>query len=87
MPLDSCEQAQERGDWHELLWLDTALDALSTEDAELARLVELKYFLDLSIPTIAQALGVSERTVGNRWRFARVWLRNRIRQVSEFDED
>lgn len=78
VPIENCERAQSAGTWHELIWLDQALDALAREDATLASLVEMKYFLGLSIPAIAQAQGVAERTVNNRWKFARVWLKKQI---------
>jgi RNA polymerase sigma factor (TIGR02999 family) len=76
--LDNCEKAQAEENWNELLWLDQSLEALSRHDAALAELVEMKYFLNLPISTIAQAQGVHARTINNRWKFARTWLRKDI---------
>ena len=37
-------------------------------------IVELKYFVGLSIGEIAEALGVSKATVVREWRTAKAWL-------------
>lgn len=58
----------------EWLAIDRALDALATVDRQQARLVELRYFLGLSVAETAAALGLSPRTVKRRWQTARVWL-------------
>jgi RNA polymerase sigma factor (TIGR02999 family) len=57
-----------------LLALDQALDRLGQADAELARLVEWRFFGGLSHEEIAELLAVSERTVKRRWRLARAFL-------------
>lgn len=62
------------GDIDELLDLDAALTKLATDEPELARLVELRYFAGLSVEETAEALGVSARTVKRNWAFARAWL-------------
>jgi RNA polymerase sigma-70 factor (ECF subfamily) len=51
-----------------------ALERLSEFDQRAARIVELRFLGGLSEPDIAGLLGVSERTVRNDWRMARVWL-------------
>jgi RNA polymerase sigma-70 factor (ECF subfamily) len=58
----------------DLLEVDAALDLLAREDPRKARVVELRFFGGLSIEEIAQALGVSVRTVHADWAFARAWL-------------
>jgi RNA polymerase sigma factor (TIGR02999 family) len=58
----------------DLLDVDAALDLLAREDPRKARVVELRFFGGLSIEEIAQALGVSVRTVHADWAFARAWL-------------
>jgi RNA polymerase sigma factor (TIGR02999 family) len=63
----------------DLLDLEEALTELEAVDAELARLVELRFFGGLSHTAIAETLDVSERTVERRWRLARAWLLERLR--------
>jgi RNA polymerase sigma-70 factor (ECF subfamily) len=58
----------------DLLDLDAALVRLKEQDGELARVVELRYFGGLQNATVAEVLGVSERTVERHWRLARAWL-------------
>jgi RNA polymerase sigma factor (TIGR02999 family) len=57
-----------------LLGLDGALDTLESSNAELARLVELKYFGGMTKQETAEVLGISTATVIRRWRMARAWL-------------
>lgn len=52
-----------------------ALDRLSTRDADLARVVELRFFGGLEVDEAAVALGVSARTVARRWAQAKAHLR------------
>lgn len=58
----------------DLVALDRALDDLAAKDGRKARIVELKFFGGLSMEEIAEALGISLRTVHNDWAFARAWL-------------
>jgi RNA polymerase sigma factor (TIGR02999 family) len=62
-----------------VLALNQALDALAETDAELARLVELRYFAGLTIDETAELLGVSPVTVKRDWTVARAWLSRRLR--------
>jgi RNA polymerase sigma factor (TIGR02999 family) len=62
----------------DLLALDAALDQLAAEDPLKADLVKLRYFAGLSLPEAAAALGLSERTAGRHWAFARAWLRRAV---------
>ncbi len=54
--------------------LDDALNQLFEIDADRARVVEMRFFVGLSLPEIAGVLGISESTVTRRWRGARAWL-------------
>jgi RNA polymerase sigma factor (TIGR02999 family) len=54
--------------------LDEAIDRLEQFDAELARIVELRFFAGLSIEETADALGSSPATIKRRWALARAWL-------------
>ena len=46
--------------------------------AELAQLVELRFYGGLTNAEVGRVLGVSEPTVERRWRTARVWLRSAL---------
>jgi len=59
--------------------LDAALTRLAQLDAELARLVELRFFGGLSIEETAEVLGISTATVKRRWATARAWLKREMR--------
>lgn len=58
----------------EILSLHEALLRLSEIDERQARIVEMRYFGGMPDEEIAQALGVSVRTVLRDWRSARAWL-------------
>lgn len=54
--------------------VNRALDDLATLDEGLARLVEMRFFGGLTEAEIAEALGVSVRTVAREWQKARALL-------------
>jgi RNA polymerase sigma factor (TIGR02999 family) len=58
----------------ELLSVNQALDQLAAKDERLARIVECRFFGGMREAEIAEALGVSERTVERDWRRARAHL-------------
>ncbi len=58
--------------------LDLALKDLASLDERQVRVVEMRFFAGLDVAGTAEVLGVSERTVKEDWRFARVWLRQRL---------
>jgi RNA polymerase sigma factor (TIGR02999 family) len=62
----------------DLVALDEALKQLEVEDPLKAELVKLRYFAGLTLPEAADALGLSERTAGRYWAFARAWLRRAV---------
>ncbi len=59
----------------DLISLDEALTQLEKEDMQLAKLVELRYFVGMTIDETAQVLGVSPRTIKRNWAYARAWLK------------
>lgn len=63
----------------DLLDLHRALDQLAALDTRQAQIVTLRYFGGLSVPDVAELLGVSISTVESDWRMARAWLRCRLR--------
>lgn len=54
--------------------LNEALERLEELDPELARIVELRYFVGASIEETADVLKLSPATVKRRWSMARAWL-------------
>jgi DNA-directed RNA polymerase specialized sigma24 family protein len=54
--------------------LDDALTRLAVVDADLARVVEVRFFGGLSIEEAAEALSVSPATIKRRWTLAKAWL-------------
>jgi RNA polymerase sigma factor (TIGR02999 family) len=54
--------------------LDEALTRLEALDAELAQVVEVRFFGGLSIEEAAETLDVSPATVKRRWTVAKAWL-------------
>ena len=62
----------------DLLALDEALTRLAELDEQQARIVELKFFGDLTIEETAQALDISTATVKRDWNAARAWLHHEL---------
>lgn len=58
----------------EILRVHEALQELTAVEPRLASVVEMRYFGGLSEPEIAQALGVTDRTVRRDWQKARLLL-------------
>jgi RNA polymerase sigma-70 factor, ECF subfamily len=62
-----------------LIAVDEALRQLAEWDQRQATVVDLKVFAGLQCEEIAEALGVSDRTVKRDWRMARAWLVARLK--------
>jgi RNA polymerase sigma factor (TIGR02999 family) len=63
----------------ELLAVDDALDLLAKEDPVAANLVKLRYFVGMNMEEEAAAtMGMSLRTAGRTWTYARAWLRRQM---------
>lgn len=58
----------------DLLALHDALERLAVERPRHARVVECRFFAGMSIPDVAEALGLSPATVKRDWQLARAWL-------------
>jgi RNA polymerase sigma factor (TIGR02999 family) len=63
----------------ELIALDEALDQLSRLDEKQGRVVELRFFVGLSIEETAEVIGVSPTTVKREWISAKAWLFRELR--------
>ena len=64
----------------DLLELNEALERLAEKDADLARIVELRFFAGLEVPETAEAMNVSESTVKRGWAMAKAWLHRELTQ-------
>ena len=62
----------------DLLELNEALERLEQKDAQLARIVELRFFSGLEVTETAEVLGVSESTVKRDWAMAKAWLHREL---------
>jgi RNA polymerase sigma factor (TIGR02999 family) len=65
----------------DVLALDAALTKLASTDRVAAELVQLRYFVGLSMPEAAQTLGLSLRTAERIWTHARAWLHRQIKNA------
>lgn len=61
--------------------LDDALTDLERVSPDLARIVELRFFVGLDIAEIAKVTEQSESTVKRRWRAARAWLSEQLQDA------
>lgn len=76
MPKVSLEEAMKVSlapDGH-LVELDDALGRLEHEHSRKAQVIELRFFVGLSVEETATALQISIDTVKRDWRFAKLWL-------------
>jgi RNA polymerase sigma factor (TIGR02999 family) len=62
----------------ELFAVDAALAKLATQEPQLARLVELRFFAGLTMQQAAQVLDLSLRSANRQWSYARAWLRREL---------
>jgi RNA polymerase sigma factor (TIGR02999 family) len=58
----------------EIVRVNDALEELARHDARMAQVVEMRYFAGMTEPEIAEALGVTDRTVRRDWEKARLLL-------------
>ncbi len=58
----------------DLIAIDEALWELESRDAQLAEIVVMRYFGGMKKEEVAVVLGISSATVSRRWRTARAWL-------------
>jgi RNA polymerase sigma factor (TIGR02999 family) len=70
--LAACDNPQEIVD------LDAAICRFEAQHPQAAQVVKLRFFVGLSIPETAAALGISESTVKRDWNFARAWLHHAL---------
>src|SRR5262249_13729677 len=67
----------------DLFAVDEALTRLEAVDPRAARLVELRFFLGVTLAEAAAHLGLQERTAYPDWAYARAWLRQALDEARE----
>jgi DNA-directed RNA polymerase specialized sigma24 family protein len=67
----------------DLLELDEALRRLTEHEPEVADIVKLRYFGGLTLEQAAKIKGISRRTAGRYWKFARLWLYREMTEANE----
>ena len=65
----------------QLLALEQALQKLTLESPQKARLVNLRYFAGLSHQEAANALGISRATADRYWAYAKVFLHCEVEEA------
>jgi RNA polymerase sigma factor (TIGR02999 family) len=78
IPLEEAEAVAGKEKDIDLMALDEALTKLEKIDRRQARIVELRYFGDLTLEETAKALDVSRTTVADDWAMARAWLHREL---------
>ncbi len=69
----------------DVLVVDSALDRLAARNNRQAQVAELRFFAGMTEIEVAEALGVSERTVRGDWRVARAWLAKALTEGDDGD--
>jgi RNA polymerase sigma factor (TIGR02999 family) len=64
----------------DLLAVHEALERFHEVDATAAQIVKLRYFAGLTIPQVAEALGISTSTADRSWAYARAWLHTALKR-------
>ena len=64
----------------DILALEEFLQELAQLDERQAKIVEMRFFGGMTVPEVAEVLGLSTRTIENEWRMCRAWLRKRIEE-------
>jgi len=62
----------------DVLALEEALQTLEKLDPGQARIVELRFYGGLSVAEVAEAMGMSKRSVEREWTMIRAWLRREL---------
>jgi len=62
----------------DVLALEEALLELTQLDSRQGRIVEMRFFGGMTVPEVAEVLGVSTRTIESEWKMSRAWLRKRL---------
>lgn len=78
LPLETALTISVSENDFDLLALDEALNRLAEHEANLAKIVELRFFSGLDVVETAEVLNVSESTVKRDWQMAKAWLHREL---------
>lgn len=70
--------AQQKSTEVDIEKLDRVLKELAELDERQAKVVEMRFLAGMTVEEVAEALGVSKRTVEGDWTMARAWLRKQL---------
>lgn len=73
LPLDEALKMEEARD-DQLIALDEVLDELAAVDKRQAQIVELRFYVGLTVEQVARVMKISAATVKREWASAKVWL-------------
>jgi RNA polymerase sigma factor (TIGR02999 family) len=62
----------------DIIAIDEALESLAAIDPRQSRLIELRFFVGLSVEEVAEVMGISPITVKREWRSAKAWLHREL---------
>jgi len=65
-------------DMEQFMTVHAALERLAKLDPRQAQILELRFFAGLTVQEVADALGVSKRTVEGDWTHARAWFQREL---------
>ncbi len=71
----------------EILAVHEALEHLTRFDPRQARVVEMRYFVGLSVDEAAEVLKISPQSVMRDWKLAKAWLRREFERRSSVSPD
>jgi RNA polymerase sigma-70 factor, ECF subfamily len=66
---------------NDILALEELLQQLQKLDERQAKIVEMRFFGGMTVPEVAEVLGLSTRTIENEWRMCRAWLRKQLEEA------
>ena len=87
LPLDQALNVEDSRD-DQLIALDEALDELAGQGEQgkrQAQIVELRFYVGLTVAEVAKVLEISQATVKREWKLAKLWLFVRMESMRNPD--
>jgi RNA polymerase sigma factor (TIGR02999 family) len=83
LDLFDADVATPPSDDEQILLLDEALTRLAKVRPQAAELVKLRFFSGITVEEAARMLGLSSRSAGRLWVYARAWLRRDMERAAD----